>query len=966
MIMRTIFFLLATVAMYAQDASVLLRQTPAPSAVAISHAATFWQVDRAAFDMARALPDNGIVNLSIVLPKIGSVEVVAARYRVMEPSAQVVAVTKSGPMVVPQPQSVLLRGKIKGMEGAFVVLALYPEWSTGMITVPTANGAIRYRLSPLPNLTGSEAGTLILYDDADVPTEGGGWTCATPEPKGLRIPTPKVDERSQAVQYRKITLAIECDEPFYIDHGSNITKATQYAEAVVAASSALYERDVEATLSIGSLLVWTTADPYPGTTSDALLVQFRDRWRSLNAGVDRTLAHLLSGVNNIGGIAYVDRLCNKQFGYAVSGTNNNVTYPAAGYVWDTDVISHELGHNIGSPHTHSCTWNPPIDSCYTAEGGCYTGTKATKGTIMSYCHLTAQGTELVFNNRVVALMKTKLTNSACTPLVSFFGVDMPASLDVCRSRPASVTADVVGATGTVVYRWLGGGIDTTTQTATLTFVPQNTFTLRCTVTDGAGAIASDSTRINVFQLPRPQLEVAINRVCKGTVVEILSTTINGRPPYKYKWLLNNVVADTSNDKFWPRIDSTSRIRLVVTDQGGCSDTAETFVYVPDQRLTMAPNQIALQSLPPCIDRIEQDIALRNFGTEDILIDSARSRRGTPFSLKTPIVIPASTLLGSSIVIRPSSVGQVRDTIDLFSRFCDVKFSIPVSFVRTEAKVVSALPVDFGTKLICKDTVEYSSDVRIDNRSDVAISISAVRGRTMGTNVQLVGGPIDIAPRESKLVTVIAPGRRIGGVENDSLTFSYSANECEGSITVAAILRTIGMTIDHPANVSFDTVYSNAPARTRSFNISTTLIGAPKIAVTGVVVDGPFTTTLRPGTELVVGKPTVVSVSLVPQEFQSDGLVTGAIRFTLDSCPTERVIEINALLRTVSVSEERTSEQPITEGTTDVFDIRGAAIRVSVPIGDVRELVESLPRGVYLIVSRSSDGTKTHVRRITSH
>jgi hypothetical protein len=64
------------------------------------------------------------------------------------------------------------------------------------------------------------------------------------------------------------------------------------------------------------------------------------------------------------------------------------------------VVTHEMGHLMGSRHTHACVWNgnnTAIDGCAATEGNCpQPPIPAGGGTIMSYCHL--QGVGINFNN----------------------------------------------------------------------------------------------------------------------------------------------------------------------------------------------------------------------------------------------------------------------------------------------------------------------------------------------------------------------------------------------------------------------------------------------------------------------------------------------------------------------------------------------------------------------------------------
>ncbi|MBC8124292.1 MAG: zinc-dependent metalloprotease, partial [Candidatus Kapabacteria bacterium] len=644
---------------YAQDVVELFTQTRWPSTFSGQHPASFFTINSEAFNKSLLLEDNKVITLSIDLPTFGTVDVAVARYRVIDQGTTITAMTANGPQQVPPPKSVLLRGRILTIPDSYVVLAVYEDWATGLITTGPLNGNRSYRISPLGTVL--EPKTMVIYDAAKVPAIND-WNCGTVDPVEIQVPSTKDNEETQAVTYRKVTISVECDEPYYIDHGRDITKATQYAEAIVAASSAVYERDVQATLVIGSLLVWTTVDPYTSNLPDEMLVQFRDRWRSINGSVVRSVAHLLSGTNNIGGVAYVDQLCSKQWGYAVSGTNNNVNYPAAGYVWDTDVFSHELGHNIGSPHTHACSWAPPIDSCFNAEGGCFAGTKPRKGTIMSYCHLTASGTDLSFHSRVVTLMQGKLNGSACTPLITIFEVTVPANVDVCAGNAASVTATVIGGTGRLSYRWRATGIDTVTQVATYQHIPTATKKLFITVTDSLGNTTNDSTLITVNAKPLAQLLTATPSVCKGTVVEITSVISGGRLPYTYRWFRNGIVIDTVADMVWPRIDSTSLVKLIVTDMNGCGDTADITITVPDNKLAIEPSRYVLPSLAVCEASVAANITLRNDGQETIFIDSVKA--GTWLSVGTTLPIILAPASAQQIVLNVAfkKTGTVVDTV----------------------------------------------------------------------------------------------------------------------------------------------------------------------------------------------------------------------------------------------------------------------------------------------------------------
>src|SRR5205823_3111931 len=135
-------------------------------------------------------------------------------------------------------------------------------------------------------------------------------------------------------------------------------------------------------IRISYLNLWTTpADPYTKSTTGDELPEFQNYFESNHADVPRNVAHLLSGRYLGGGISFLQTLCNRPQAYGVSQVDGYYSYPNTSTTWDAYVLSHELGHSFSSHHTQSCFWQDAgycapgalLDSCYAAEGACYSG-----------------------------------------------------------------------------------------------------------------------------------------------------------------------------------------------------------------------------------------------------------------------------------------------------------------------------------------------------------------------------------------------------------------------------------------------------------------------------------------------------------------------------------------------------------------------------------------------------------------
>lgn len=525
------------------------------------------QVNDAVFDNLLKLDDGSDVEVVLPVPDGSPLRLALQRHRVITEATTIRAVTDQGIITVAPPQSVHLAGIVKGHPESFVTMSVVRGHAVG--TISMVKGAEpTYHLSPLTAVRPAPI-AVVLHSDLQKPEP---WWCSTDDlPEIHDGPTRKRTETTQAGSKYRIDIALECDYNYYLDHGSNLANATDYAEAVIAAASALYDRDVDAVLNISDLTIFTTTDPYPGTTTATLLTQLRNYWLANHGTVARSTVHLFSGINNIGGIAYLNGLCNN-YGFGVSGLDNNYTYPRTTYAWDTEVTAHELGHNVGSRHTHSCTWNPALDSCYTAEdGNCFTQTVARTGTIMSYCHLTTGGISLQFHPTVQLLMEDKLANYTCLTMISDMTVSAGQDVSVCSGSSTTLSGSVSGGTTPYAYSWLPTTGLTGATTLSPVATPTTTTSYVLTVTDDLNVVRRDTVVVTVH----PQITATISptyQVCSGEVLALSLGTVGGTAPYTVRWTAPNVDTTTTTGTLSRAFAASGTLTAVITDAKNCTKT----------------------------------------------------------------------------------------------------------------------------------------------------------------------------------------------------------------------------------------------------------------------------------------------------------------------------------------------------------------------------------------------------------
>ena len=297
------------------------------------------------------------------------------------------------------------RGVVEGDEHSLVAVSFFENEVMGFINQEGKNlilgkledkatQHILYREDNLVSMLGS------LEASCEMPEDDTPYTADE-----LALPT--------GTSRECVDIYLEVDHDVFLDKGNN---TAAYISGLFNQSATIYAND-GINLFLSELFIWDTPSPYAGGSSGYMLNQFQNYRTDFNGD----LGHLVSYKSSGGIAAGFNGLCNADRRQSMCFSDIYPTYnDVPMYSWSIMVFTHEMGHLLGSRHTHACVWNgnaTAIDGCagYT-EGSCAVpGYPLSGGTIMSYCHVRTVGINFNhgFGPQPANVILNNIANASC-------------------------------------------------------------------------------------------------------------------------------------------------------------------------------------------------------------------------------------------------------------------------------------------------------------------------------------------------------------------------------------------------------------------------------------------------------------------------------------------------------------------------------------------------------------------------
>lgn len=362
-----------------------LAATPAAGQIDVRPAATLPPAERAQVESRLHLKDFSLQQLQI--PQ-GDVDTLVVEVRLMgadfaldlhrisfrAPDFQVLAPNEAGvlvPVTVGPPRT--YEGAVHDWPDTLVSASLVAHGLRAIVWFDESNV---WCIQPAAEAGLDAPGLHVVYKaDDTLPT---GHQCGNddfaPPPPEEAAPAQPPGSAGPDQGYYKVEIAFDADHILYVLNNANLTQTVNDIESIAGGLNTIYRRDVEICLTVKSIIVRTTiqSEPYSSSNASTLLDQFTAHWQANHQGIGYDIAHLMTGRELDGstiGVAWVGTVCDGSR-YGLSQTRYSTNYNSR-----VGLTAHEIGHNFRAGHCNQsdtfCGYQP--SDCRimcSSAGGC--------------------------------------------------------------------------------------------------------------------------------------------------------------------------------------------------------------------------------------------------------------------------------------------------------------------------------------------------------------------------------------------------------------------------------------------------------------------------------------------------------------------------------------------------------------------------------------------------------------------